>query len=35
MIYAAAMIMGYIAYQVEKYRKRRKEMIDELPGSTN
>ncbi len=32
-IYTGAMIIGYIAYQVEKYRKRKKELIDNLPQS--
>lgn len=30
-IYTGAMITGYIAYQVEKYRNRKKELIDNLP----
>jgi hypothetical protein len=30
-IYAAVMLIGFIAYEVEKYRRRRKELIDNLP----
>jgi hypothetical protein len=30
-IYLACIIISIIAYEVEKYRKRRKEMIDNLP----
>lgn len=30
-IYAAAMLTGYITYEVEKYRRRKKELIDDLP----
>jgi hypothetical protein len=30
-IYLACIIVSIIAYEVEKYRKRRKEMIDNLP----
>jgi hypothetical protein len=32
-IYVGVMIVGYIAYEVEKYRKRKKDWIDDLPGS--
>ena len=31
MIYAGAMTIGYIAYQVEKYRRRKKELLKSLP----
>jgi hypothetical protein len=31
LIYAAAMLIGYIAYEVEKYQKRKKELLDRLP----
>jgi hypothetical protein len=30
MIYAVAMIIGHISYEVEKYRKRKKELLDDL-----
>ena len=30
-IYAAGMFIGYIAYETEKYRKRKKQLIDNLP----
>lgn len=30
-IYAAVMLVGYIAFEVEKYRRRKKELIDHLP----
>lgn len=30
-IYTAGMLIGYIAYEVEKYRKRKKELMDSLP----
>jgi len=30
-IYAGAMIIGYISYEVEKYRRRRKQLLDNLP----
>lgn len=30
-IYAGVMIIGYIAYEVEKYRKRKKQLLDDLP----
>ncbi|HWI94135.1 MAG TPA: hypothetical protein VNT20_22835 [Flavisolibacter sp.] len=30
-VYIACIIISIIAYEVEKYRKRRKEMIDDLP----
>ena len=32
-IYAAVMIVGYIAYEVVKYRRRSKKLIDDLPQS--
>lgn len=31
MIYAGCMLAGYISYEVEKYRRRKKELIDDLP----
>jgi hypothetical protein len=31
MIYAGCMLVGYISYEVKKYRKRKKELIDDLP----
>jgi len=31
LIYAAGMLTGFITYQVEKYRRKRKELIDRLP----
>jgi hypothetical protein len=31
MIYAAGMFIGYIAFEVERYRRKRKELIDNLP----
>jgi hypothetical protein len=31
LIYAAGMLIGFISYEVEKYRRKRKEMIDNLP----
>jgi hypothetical protein len=30
-IYSAAMIIGYITYQIDKYRKHKKELMDALP----
>lgn len=30
-IYAGCMIIGYIAYEIEKYRKRKKDLINNLP----
>jgi hypothetical protein len=30
-IYAAGMFIGFIAFEVEKYRRRKKELIDNLP----
>lgn len=30
-IYAAVVFVGYIAFEVEKYHKRKKELIDDLP----
>jgi multisubunit Na+/H+ antiporter MnhC subunit len=30
-IYGAGMFIGYIAYETEKYRKRKKQLIDNLP----
>ncbi|HTM91909.1 MAG TPA: hypothetical protein VL095_05795 [Flavisolibacter sp.] len=30
-IYAGGMFIGYIAFEVEKYRRKRKELIDNLP----
>ena len=30
-VYAGCVVICYIAYEVEKYRKRRKELIDNLP----
>jgi hypothetical protein len=30
-IYAGGMLVGYIAYEVEKYRQKRKDLIDHLP----
>lgn len=32
-IYAGGMLIGYIAYEVEKYRNRKKELIDDLPSN--
>jgi hypothetical protein len=32
LIYAGCMLISYIAYQVEKYRRRKKELINNLPG---
>jgi hypothetical protein len=31
MIYAGVMFISYIAFEVEKYRRRKKELIDNLP----
>jgi hypothetical protein len=31
LIYLACMMISFIAFEVEKYRRRRKEMIDNLP----
>jgi hypothetical protein len=31
LIYAGVMIAGYISYEVEKYRKRKRELMDDLP----
>jgi len=31
MIYAGAMIIGYIAYRVEKYRRHKKDLLKSLP----
>jgi hypothetical protein len=31
MIYGGCMFAGYIGYEVEKYRSRKKELIDDLP----
>jgi hypothetical protein len=31
LIYAAGLLIGYIAYEVEKYHKRKKELIENLP----
>jgi len=33
MVYAGAMIIGYIAYKVEKYRQRKKKLLKSLPGN--
>ena len=30
-IYSGSIIIGYISYEVTKYRKRKKELIDRLP----
>jgi hypothetical protein len=30
-IYAGVMIAGYMSYEVEKYRKRKRELMDDLP----
>jgi hypothetical protein len=30
-IYAGSLFIGYIAFEVEKYRRRKKELIDNLP----
>jgi hypothetical protein len=32
LIYAAVMIIGYITYEIEKYRNKKKELIDNLPN---
>lgn len=29
-IYSGAMLIGYIAYQIDKYRKHRKELLNDL-----
>lgn len=31
MIYGGSMLIGYIAFEIERYRKRKKELIDQLP----
>lgn len=31
LIYAGVMIVGYISYEVEKYRKRKRELLKDLP----
>ena len=31
LIYAAAMVAGFISYRVGKYRRRKKELLDSLP----
>jgi hypothetical protein len=30
-IYAGAMVIGYISYEVAKYRRRKKALLDSLP----
>jgi hypothetical protein len=30
-IYAGAMVIGYISYEVGKYRRRKKALLDSLP----
>jgi len=30
-VYGGAMIIGYISYEAEKYRRRKKELLDDLP----
>ena len=30
-IYAGCLLIGYITYEIEKYRKRKKELINNLP----
>jgi hypothetical protein len=30
-IYAGGMLVAYIAFEVDKYRRRKKELIDNLP----
>jgi len=31
MIYAGGIIIGYISYEIEKYRKQKRELLDNLP----
>jgi hypothetical protein len=31
LIYIGAILIGYISYEVERYRRRKKELLDNLP----
>jgi hypothetical protein len=35
LIYAAVMIVGYIAFEVERYRKRKKDLLEDLTSSNH